>query len=66
MLVDRIIVMPANRDFIIELVGAITHTIRHSVGSEGLTKEPYLSSIKVTMVAGEGYHLYRTVVIWPK
>ncbi len=45
-LVDRIIVMPAKRGFTLELVGAITHMIRHSAGSQGLTKEPYLSSVR--------------------
>jgi hypothetical protein len=49
-LVDRVVVTPAEHGFTIELVGAITHMIKLSAGSEYLTKEPYASSVKV--VAG--------------
>jgi site-specific DNA recombinase len=49
-LVDRVVVTPAERGFTIELVGAIAHMIKLSAGSESLTKEPHLSSVKV--VAG--------------
>jgi len=52
-LVDRVVVMPAERGFTIELIGAIAHMIKLSAGSESLTKEPYLSSVKV--VAGRGF-----------
>jgi site-specific DNA recombinase len=52
-LVDRVVVTPAGRGFTIELIGAIAHMIKLSAGSESLTKEPYLSSVKV--VAGRGF-----------
>jgi hypothetical protein len=52
-LVDRVVVTPADRGFTIELIGAIAHMIKLSAGSESLTKEPYLSSVKV--VAGRGF-----------
>jgi hypothetical protein len=46
-LVDRVVVTPTERGFTIELIGAIAHMIKLSAGSESLTKEPYLSSVKV-------------------
>src|SRR5260370_4972525 len=46
-LVDRVVVTPSERGFTIELIGAIAHMIKLSAGSESLTKEPYLSSVKV-------------------
>jgi site-specific DNA recombinase len=46
-LVDRVVVTPAESGFTIELIGAIAHMIKLSAGSESLTKEPYLSSVKV-------------------
>jgi hypothetical protein len=49
-LVYRIVVMPAERAFTIELIGAIAHIIKLSAGAESVIKEPYLSSVKV--VAG--------------
>ena len=59
-LVDRVVVTPAERGFTVELIGAIAYMVKLSAGSESLTKEPYLSSVKV--VAGTCNHLYRTTI----
>ncbi len=53
-LVDRVVVTPADSGFAIELIGAIAQMVKLSSGSESLTKEPYLSSVKV--VAGTRNH----------
>jgi len=60
-LVDRVVVTPAESGFAIELIGAIAQMVKLSAGSDSLTKEPYLSSVKV--VAGTRNHRQFTISV---
>jgi site-specific DNA recombinase len=52
-LVERVAVTPAECGFEVELIGEIAHMVKLSAGAEAITREPYLSSVKV--VAGVGF-----------
>jgi hypothetical protein len=53
-LIERVMVVPAETGFAIELTGEIANMVRLSAGAESLAKEPYRSSVKV--VAGARIH----------
>ncbi len=61
-LIEEIRLLPEDGRLEIELVGSLPEILAFA---NGHPRRIAPTGVQITMVAGEGYHLYRTIVTWP-